>query len=54
MSGAIGLCLLIVVLGVFLPDVLRALETFLLTFLEKGTAMISAIQPPAAYAPLSR
>ncbi len=47
MGAAIGLAALIVVFGVFLPDVLHALGEFLLTFLVKATALIQAIQLPA-------
>ncbi len=43
MGAAIGLAALIVVLGVFLPDVLRALEEFLLTFFGRATALLNAM-----------
>lgn len=43
MMRAIGLAALIVVLGIFLPKVLAAIQTFLLTFFEKATEVLQSI-----------
>ncbi len=47
MSGAIGLAALVVVFGIFMPDVLRALSVFLLTLFGRATAFLNAI--PSSY-----
>jgi len=44
--AAIGLAAMIVVVAVFLPRVLSALEVFLLTFLEKATELLGSVQLP--------
>jgi hypothetical protein len=43
MRKALGLAVIIVVLGVLLPRLLSAVETFLLTFFEKATIVINAL-----------
>lgn len=51
MAAAIAFAITLVVLGIFMPDVLRALETFLLTFFGKATAFLQAM--PASPADIS-
>lgn len=51
MSAAIGLAAIIIVFGIFMPDVLRALSVFLLTLFGKATAMLQAL--PASPAMVS-
>jgi len=46
MGQAIGLGVLIVVTGIFLPDVLSALEEFFLTLLSKATFFVGALNVP--------
>jgi hypothetical protein len=43
MGAAIGLAALLVVLGVFLPDVLNALKELLLILIEKATVFASML-----------
>lgn len=43
MSAAIGLAAIIIVFGIFMPDVLHALSVFLLTLFGKATAMLQAM-----------
>jgi len=43
MSKAIGFAALIIVFGIFMPDVLRALSAFLLAFLDKATVLIQSM-----------
>ncbi len=43
MMRAIGLAAMIVVLGIFLPHVLDAMEVFLLTFFHRATDFLNAI-----------
>ncbi|TSC82590.1 MAG: hypothetical protein G01um101420_257 [Parcubacteria group bacterium Gr01-1014_20] len=43
MGSAIGFAAVVVVLGVFMPDVLHALQTFLLAFLEKATLIFQTL-----------
>jgi len=45
MLRAIGLAVMIVVLGVFVPRVLDAIELFLLTTLERATQFVDALPP---------
>ena len=45
MLRAIGLAAMIVVLGVFIPRVLDAIELFLLTTLERATEFVDALPP---------
>jgi hypothetical protein len=45
MGAAIGLAAIIIVLGIFMPSVLHGLETFLLTFFDRATAVMDTIQP---------
>ena len=47
MGAAIGFAALIVVMGVFMPQVLQSLEQFLLMFFTRATALLGAIQPQA-------
>jgi hypothetical protein len=54
MGKAIGFAVLIVVLAVFLPDVLHALQEFLLTFFARATALLNAVQPQAVRVPSMR
>ena len=42
----IGFAILLVVLGIFLPDVLSALEEFFLTLLSKATFFIDTLNVP--------
>ena len=46
MAAAIGFAILIIVAGVFLPDVLHALEELLLTLLSKATFFVSTLNVP--------
>jgi len=46
MATALGLAAMIVVIAVFLPRVLSALEVLLLTFLEKATIILQAVSVP--------
>jgi len=46
MGAAIGLAATIVVLGIFLPNVLSALEEFLLTLLAKATLFLATLNVP--------
>jgi len=46
MATAIGLAAMIIVFSVFLPNVLRALEGFLLAFFDKATAVIDSLPMP--------
>ncbi len=43
MGAAIGFAAIIIVLGIFMPSVLHGLETFLLTFLDRATAVLGTI-----------
>jgi hypothetical protein len=43
MSKALGLAAMIIVLGIFMPDVLHAIVAFLLALLGKATAMLNAL-----------
>ena len=43
MGAAIGLAAIIIVLGIFMPSVLHGLETFLLTFFDRATAVLGTI-----------
>lgn len=43
MRKALGLAALLIVLAVFMPDVLRAFETFLLTLFSTGTAILQSV-----------
>jgi hypothetical protein len=47
MSQAIGLAMIIVVIAIFLPSVLHALENFLLLLLVRATSFVQAIPIPA-------
>ena len=42
----IGFAILLIVLGIFLPDVLSALEDFFLTLLQKATFFIDTLSVP--------
>jgi hypothetical protein len=44
MWRAVGLAALIVVIGVFLPEVLASMERFLLLFFEKATELLGQVQ----------
>jgi len=44
MAQAIGLAALIVVVGVFLPDVLTAVEDFLLVFFDIASEILESIR----------
>jgi len=46
MGQAIGFAVIIIVVGIFLPDVLHALEEFLLTLLSKATFFVGALNVP--------
>ncbi len=50
MRKALGLAAMIIVLAVFMPDVLRSLENFLLTFFNTGTAILQAVPQSAEIA----
>jgi|GEM_PF-4717086 len=43
MSSALGFAAIVIVAAIFMPDVLRALEQFLLILLGKATAVINAL-----------
>jgi len=46
MGAAIGLAFILIVVGIFLPNVLDAMEEFLLTLLAKATSFLDALQVP--------
>ena len=46
-SAAIGFAALVIIFGIFMPDVLRALSVFLLTLFQKATAFVQSM--PTAY-----
>lgn len=46
MGAAIGLAVLIIVFGVFLPTVLDALEDLFLTLLQKATLFLETLDVP--------
>jgi hypothetical protein len=48
MGHAIGLAVIIVVVGVFMPAVLGALEDFLLMFFDRATLLLETIEPKNA------
>lgn len=54
MLQALGLAAMIAVLGIFMPDVLRALQNFLLTLLLRATAVVGSIQPMNQSADVTR
>ena len=43
MSKAIGLAIMLVVVGIFMPSVLHALSAFLLALLQKATAFVQTM-----------
>lgn len=45
MGSAVGLAAMIIVMSVFLPDVLHAIEEFLLVLFGRATAVLNTIQP---------
>jgi hypothetical protein len=47
MRKALGLAAMIIVLAVFMPDVLRSLETFLLTLFNTGTSVLQSVPKTA-------
>ena len=51
MRSAIAFAAIIIVFGIFMPDVLHALTNFLLVFLNKATAIVQTL--PASPADLS-
>ncbi len=50
MSGAIGFVLIVIALGIFMPDVLHALSTLLLTLFQRATSFVQAVPMPAPQA----
>jgi len=51
MRKALGLAAMIIVLGIFMPDVLHAITAFLFALFNKATAMLNAL--PASPADMS-
>ena len=49
MRSAIAFGLVIVILGIFLPGIINAMDVFLLTLFNRATALVQAL--PAATAP---
>lgn len=47
MGAAIGFAAVIIVLGIFLPTVLSALEEFLLTIISKATLFLATLNVPS-------
>ncbi|MEK7542538.1 MAG: hypothetical protein AAB524_02455 [Patescibacteria group bacterium] len=47
MGAAIGFAVILIVLGIFLPDVLNALEELFLTLLSKATFFVDTLNVPA-------
>lgn len=43
MSSAIGLIIILIAFGIFMPDVIRAMSTFLLAFFGKATAFLQSL-----------
>jgi hypothetical protein len=43
MGAAIGFAVLLIVFGIFLPDVLSALTELFLVLIEKATAFVTAL-----------
>lgn len=48
MRSAIAFGMVIVVLGIFLPGVIHALNVFLLTLFQQATALLNALPPQTA------
>ena len=48
MRNAIAFAAVIIVFSIFMPDVLHAVETFLLVFFNTGTAVLQALPPATA------
>ena len=46
MGQAIGFAVILIILGIFLPDVLHALEDLFLTLLAKATMFVDTLQVP--------
>lgn len=46
MGAAIGFAVILIVLGIFLPDVLNALKEFFLTLLQKATNFVDTLNVP--------
>ena len=46
MGAAIGFAAIVVVVGVFMPDVLHAMQAFLLAFFAKATILLQNLQIP--------
>ncbi|MBI2098558.1 MAG: hypothetical protein HYT49_02770 [Candidatus Wildermuthbacteria bacterium] len=46
MGAAIGFAVILIVLGIFLPSVLNALENLFLTLLAKATTFIDTLEVP--------
>lgn len=51
MRSAIAFGLVIVILGIFLPGVIGAMDLFLLTLFDRATALVQALPPATATAP---
>ena len=56
MSGAIAFAAFVIVVAILMPDILRALETFLLVLFTKATAFLNALptDPSAMTAQVGR
>ena len=48
MSAAIGFAVIIIAFGIFMPDVLHALSTFLLVLFGRATAFVNALPTQSA------
>ena len=48
MTTAIGFAIIIIAFGVFMPDVLRALSTFLLVLFQRATTFVQSMPMPVA------
>jgi len=46
MGAAIGFAVILIVFGIFLPDVLLALQEFFLTLIQKATFFLDALDIP--------
>ena len=56
MRSAIAFGMVIVILGIFLPGVIHAMDVFLLTLFDRATALVSALpaQPAMVSYPLTK
>jgi len=54
MGSAFGFMLVVIALGIFMPDVLRALSVFLLALFQKATVFLEEMPLPVAPADMGQ